>query len=613
MQKLTWRLENPFRLFQNPAHTAAHQAAYISLTTRERGDTPVLSAERRLQAQSGRLGWASNAVKSVCPPAKPVTEGCRTLVFPKSHRVVVSLPPQSAEEGDRDCEWTVTDALQRPIQSAKGPCGKPHTVDIPYPAGGTVSVERDGKPAGKTFIKVEDILVVGLGDSIGSGEGNPDVPVTFDDRKTLSYGKVMLASESWLRWPSTLGGYPRRSGPWQRVFEPAFAKAGAEWLDPRCHRSLYSYQLRAALQLAVENDQRAVTFLGLACTGSDTLEGLFLRAAVRECVEGRPDRLWPQLNLLATLLCNRKTEEQPLDPAIATLISAGIPAAEKPVQRRCAAGQAMRKPDLVLLSLGGNDIGFSEMVADAILHRNSFYRGLAGRFDAVHDATRGAEKLKALPNRYQAVARAFETMFGWQDGDQSRVILTAYPEMGFAADGSTVCKGKTGMDVFPAFSLDEGKAKSIIALGETLNTAMRQSSRKHGWTFAEEHRQTFRGRGLCADRGTSVAADEGFAMPFYRDGKWVPYNPSTYRPYASRTRWVRTPNDAFMTVNYHQQAFGRTQCTALSSLVYNPFQLFLAGTYGGAFHPTAEGHAAIADAVVAKAREVLKRKRIAAT
>ncbi len=35
------------------------------------------------------------------------------------------------------------------------------------------------------------------------------------------------------------------------------------------------------------------------------------------------------------------------------------------------------------------------------------------------------------------------------------------------------------------------------------------------------------------------------------------------------------------------------------------FQLVLAATYSGAFHPTAEGHAAIADAVVEQARAVL--------
>jgi lysophospholipase L1-like esterase len=37
------------------------------------------------------------------------------------------------------------------------------------------------------------------------------------------------------------------------------------------------------------------------------------------------------------------------------------------------------------------------------------------------------------------------------------------------------------------------------------------------------------------------------------------------------------------------------------------FQLLLAATYSGAFHPTAEGHAAMADAVVEKARAVLAK------
>ena len=37
------------------------------------------------------------------------------------------------------------------------------------------------------------------------------------------------------------------------------------------------------------------------------------------------------------------------------------------------------------------------------------------------------------------------------------------------------------------------------------------------------------------------------------------------------------------------------------------FQLLLAATYSGAFHPNAEGHAAIADSVVEKARAVLAK------
>ena len=40
---------------------------------------------------------------------------------------------------------------------------------------------------------------------------------------------------------------------------------------------------------------------------------------------------------------------------------------------------------------------------------------------------------------------------------------------------------------------------------------------------------------------------------------------------------------------------------------YQWVQLLLAATYSGAFHPTAEGHAAIADAVVTRARAVIDK------
>ena len=40
-----------------------------------------------------------------------------------------------------------------------------------------------------------------------------------------------------------------------------------------CHRSLYGYQMRAALALAIENPRIAVTFLPLACSGATIAAG----------------------------------------------------------------------------------------------------------------------------------------------------------------------------------------------------------------------------------------------------------------------------------------------------------------------------------------------------
>jgi hypothetical protein len=52
-----------------------------------------------------------------------------------------------------------------------------------------------------------------------------------------------------------------------------------------------------------------------------------------------------------------------------------------------------------------------------------------------------------------------------------------------------------------------------------------------------------------------------------------------------RNRWFRTPNDAFLTVNLHEASAG------------NEINLTRFAAYSGAFHPTAQGHAATADAV----------------
>ena len=94
-------------------------------------------------------------------------------------------------------------------------------------------------------------------------------------------------------------------------------------------------------------------------------------------------------------------------------------------------------------------------------------------------------------------------------------------------------------------------------------------------------------------------------LPRKINGIWKPYNPADFRAYASRQRWFRTPNDAFMTGNFHVAASLLQKVMKMNSLAW--FQLLLASTYSGSFHPTAEGHAAIADALSDKARTVLRK------
>jgi hypothetical protein len=162
------------------------------------------------------------------------------------------------------------------------------------------------------------------------------------------------------------------------------------------------------------------------------------------------------------------------------------------------------------------------------------------------------------------------------------------------------------MDVLADFEMSEAKVREGVWVADKLERTMRGAAKTFGWRFAEAHRQAFIGRGLCAgftDNAFSIADD--LRMPRKIEGKWTPYNPAEFRAYAPRQRWFRTPNDAFLTGNFHVAGSLMQKVLKLESFSW--FQVVLASTYSGAFHPTAEGHAAIADSVASEARAVLEK------
>src|SRR5262249_26082562 len=90
-----------------------------------------------------------------------------------------------------------------------------------------------------------------------------------------------------------------------REFQEGFDRSGARWLSPDCHRSQYGYPFRASIGLALENRHRAVTFVSLACSGADIVEGLFAEHDAREQLSGSnaQKKVTPQLDQLSDLIC----------------------------------------------------------------------------------------------------------------------------------------------------------------------------------------------------------------------------------------------------------------------------------------------------------------------
>src|SRR5262249_50023914 len=158
-------------------------------------------------------------------------------------------------------------------------------------------------------VTVEDVFVVAMGDSFASGESNPDRPVTFSSSREMVYDPINAADQLAYRgidptaqkYKYGVTGADARTNPKalpkrlmedeekgtvfklsSREFQEGFDRSGARWLSPDCHRSQYGYPFRASIGLALENRHRAVTFVSLACSGADIVEGLFAEHDARE-------------------------------------------------------------------------------------------------------------------------------------------------------------------------------------------------------------------------------------------------------------------------------------------------------------------------------------------
>jgi len=276
------------------------------------------------------------------------------------------------------------------------------------------------------------------------------------------------------------------------------------------------------------------------------------------------------------------------------------------VLRRCEPENA-RKIDLLFVSIGGNDVGFARLVANAVLADQSLLKQLGGWFGQVYEPADATSRFSNLEARYKALNRATHNILHipWEQSD--RVILTAYPGLALLDDGQKVCPdGRAGMDVLPDFRLSQSKTLEGEKIAVKLNAIMKKATTAYGWSFVDSHRAEFIGRGLCAgytDNAATIADD--LRLPRKVENAWVPYNPADFHAYASRQRWFRTPNDAFLTGNFHVSAGLMQKVLKLESFSF--VQVLLAATYSGAFHPTAEGHAAIADAAASRARAVLAK------
>lgn len=617
------------------------------------------NATRGPRYEQSRLGWASQTLPSVCYESngtpRRYPQQCERryswggakedYVLPEAHTVNIGLAPGQPTDGE--CVWSWQP--RKPggkAETRKLACKNKLTISrVPFSldrtsSGVAVSVKLPSGTELTDVVVVEDVLVVALGDSFASGESNPDRPVTFSGSREMLYDPALqreqdVASlkpnklQQTYSVASAADGFDPKVLPRRRLedeekslmyrgsskeFQQAFEKTNAKWFSADCHRSQYGYPFRVGIQLALENRHRSVTFISLACSGAEVGEGLFLEMSSRE---GAQSKVRAQFDQLAELLCRgprnvNATYEMPFFQSGQTGVEM-----RKVAQRWCAPQQRKRPIDVVLLSIGGNDVGFGALAAYAMTESAADLAPIAGLIGSQIRYAPNVSRvyLANLDKRYKAVKDAMRDGFGIEP---QRVVQNAYEPLHYDENGQ-ICGAQPtlGMDVHPKLKLSRERLgevgtffKDFVKKIECTANASRHgdcpaglaTGTGTGFNLVTEHQAKFAKRGICARNPRSAVMD-GMAMGMPRKSKltdeFKPYSPDGALPYAAKWRLFRTPNDAFLAANTHREGIS----------LFDIMQPAYAGLYSGAVHPSAEGHAVVADTVITYARKVLDTGR----
>jgi hypothetical protein len=594
---IAWEVKNRFRLFRN-------EADFLRMVAASRDDG-VLAAERRLAHDTDGLGWAKDIVGDLClDNSGNLLETCErdgereNYLSPRDHPIGATIsgpvPP------DQDCLWSFDDGDGPPRQITAS-CDQEvklrvrsgrstiATVDIPLGDGTAQRVT--------TEIAVRDILVAGLGDSIAAGEGNPDRAVRLEGG--FCFKRFLGGGGSQYYRPSRAGYDDDRScenGPSSPTASRDWARHGARWMNPACHRSLYSYQVRTMLALAIEQPHIAVTLLPLACTGATIGAGMFDGQRADDCpwvvgidsCSGTAPAQFGELRELMTTLHKQ---------------------------------QPNRNLDMVLLTVGANDVNFAGLVANVIVDATT-ERLLLRQGGAIVNVDEAQKALDQLPDGFAQLRTALKPFVG---GNLDRVVFVSYGNPALQAENKPCPGGRDGLDVQPAFGADAERLRGAADFVETKflpklrvlatcdgNKVCRDPTTER-MIFVDSHQAQFARHGMCVRATTDPTFDRDCfsttGNSFQTDPTIAPDDTmacnepaSNYRPYASRARWIRTANDSYFTAMTYPEGM---PAILRPSDIHDALWGVLSAVYGGAVHPTAEGYAAMADAALPAARAVL--------
>jgi PKD repeat protein len=342
-------------------------------------------------------------------------------------------------------------------------------------------------------VVVRDILIVSLGDSFASGEGVPDIPQRYH-------------IEWW--WP--------------------VKDADAVWQDQRCHRSANAGPAQAALAIERMDPKTSVTFLSYACAGAMIGTQIYDPYDIDKIPE-LPWYLDPNRprgsGVLGPYRGADVPREFPYDWAMY------IPSQVSQLQQGLLppTGQSRRQVDALIVSAGGNDMYFADILKACLgsdncsgdtdmIQESPFELTLWSPREIINRALGiypGREE-NTVPYHYGVLATELSQ---FNPAPPAHVYVTQYPDL--ASSGKSENDGYCKMleDIVWPFEISPAEAKfgteeGLRNLNEQLHFAV-QAHTHEGWryvdglaTYLNGSPGLFYGHGYCATENWITRAEE---------------------------------------------------------------------------------------------------------
>jgi hypothetical protein len=346
--KLSWEVSNPFPLLGEDAFNGVRRTWEIE---KKRLSRPPTMHELILARMDKKKNTFLKRAFLIADPL-PLRDHARESISARDP-VRVRL----AVSGLAQCIWSVSP--QPAEQPEDGICKTSMLVNrnVPY----QLAVRDPTGVAASTTVFVKDFYIVAMGDSYSSGQGAPDRPAIYSEK----FNEKLLNNNDWfLRGPS-----PK----------------AAVWFDELCHRSLLSWQVLSALKLALEHPDVVVRLLHTACSGAEFYDGIF-NAQQKSGIEGAGLENRNLMSQLSEFRDGEGKRSPPTPPALymndsqinavrrascpwhATYEDVSVPGYEfKATRMSCPTPLPFMRPHALLLTAGGNDVGFTSAVGGLVL------------------------------------------------------------------------------------------------------------------------------------------------------------------------------------------------------------------------------------------------------